>query len=82
MEAKTKVSPASAVWGAPQAEREPNPVLTSGRRHVCELPALALQNRCAAHYSSSSGLRSGRSSPRATSSGTANEYRPSMLMCS
>lgn len=48
MEAKTKVSPASVVWGAPQAEREPNPVLTSGRRHACGLPALALQNRCAA----------------------------------
>jgi hypothetical protein len=32
-------------------------------------------------HRSSSGLRSGRSSPRATSSGTANEYRPSMLMC-
>ena len=33
-------------------------------------------------YSSFAGLRNGRNSPLATESGTENEYRPSMLMCS
>jgi hypothetical protein len=37
---------------------------------------------CAGYSWSTAGLRNGRSSPRATVSGTANEYRPSMLMWS
>jgi hypothetical protein len=41
-----------------------------------------LLRRYAGYSWSTAGLRKGRSSPRATVSGIAKEYRPSMLMCS
>ena len=41
-----------------------------------------LLRRRAGYSWSTAGLRNGRSSPRATVSGIANEYRPSMLMWS
>ena len=45
-------------------------------------PRQRLLRRCTSYSWSAIGLRNGRSSPRATVSGIANEYRPNMLMWS
>src|SRR5271157_5860750 len=57
-------------------------VLGTSERKVRLSHRQRLLRRCTSYSWSTIGLRNGRSSPRATVSGIANEYRPNMLMWS
>src|SRR5271165_4387631 len=57
-------------------------VLGTSERKVRLSHRQRLLRRCTSYSWSAIGLRNGRSSPRATVSGIANEYRPNMLMWS
>ena len=57
-------------------------VLGTSERKVRLSHRQRLLRRHAGYSWSTTGLRNGRSSPRATISGIANEYRPNMLMWS
>jgi hypothetical protein len=57
-------------------------VLGTSERKVRLSHRQQLLRRCTSYSWSTIGLRNGRSSPRATVSGIANEYRPNMLMWS
>jgi hypothetical protein len=57
-------------------------VLGTSERKVRISHRRRLLRRHAGYSWSTAGLRNGRSSPRATISGIANEYRPNMLMWS
>ena len=57
-------------------------VLGTSERKVRLSHHQRLLRRCTSYSWSTIGLRNGRSSPRATVSGIANEYRPNMLMWS
>src|SRR5271165_7118106 len=59
-----------------------NGVLGTSERKVRLSHRQRLLRRCTSYSWSAIGLRNGRSSPRATVSGIANEYRPNMLMWS
>src|ERR1700693_2627217 len=57
-------------------------VLGTSERKVRLSHRQLLLRRCTSYSWSAIGLRNGRSSPRATVSGIANEYRPNMFMWS
>jgi transposase-like protein len=65
-----------------QLKAEAAGVLGTMERRVRLSHRHRLLRRHAGYSWSTAGLRKGRSSPRATASGIAKEYRPSMLMCS
>jgi hypothetical protein len=66
----------------PWAEQPCTGVLGTSERKVRLSHRQRLLRRCTSYSWSTIGLRNGRSSPRATVSGIANEYRPNMLMWS